>query len=275
VPANQSEKEALPPAPMVPVIPNKTTVPTPLPALPLQKEFLVSTSTDDAPKAPDLTKCEDPMKVVQKYKAYFRIQNQRYQEGMRPKPPTFKATMPATWLESFLSSGCYKKPIGEKWSYDAKDDEELFKMYLSRCKTTEPKRPSTFLREFNLSWMKRGTCRNAADNILTSTHQAFRDQSDFIGQLSKSGGNADLIEYISKEVVTNKVLRERLLKGIAEELPMKKDFEVFSDFLRDEADDMDAEGRPNEACDQVASGHAAGSAGRFSARGRGQFIPQT
>ena len=109
--------------------------------------------------------------------------------------------------------------------------------------------------------MKRETCRNAADNILTSTHQAFRDQSDFIGQLS-SGGNADLIDYLSNEVVTNKVLRERLLRGIAEELPMKKDFEDFCDFLRDEADDMDAKGNPNEASDQVASGHAAGSASR-------------
>ena len=123
--------------------------------------------------------------------------------------------------------------------------------------------------------MLRVTCQNAADSILTSTHQAFRDQEEFIGQLSKNGGNADLIDYISSEVVTNKVLRERLLKAIAEELPMKKDFETFSDFLRDEADDMDAKGKPNEASDQVASGHAAGSTGRFPARGRGQFIPQT
>ena len=87
---------------------------------------------------------------------------------------------------------------------------------LSRCKKTEPKRPSTFLREFNLSWMTRATCRNSADNILTSTEKAFRDQAEFTGQLSKSGGNADLIDYLSAEVVTNKVLRERLLKGIAE-----------------------------------------------------------
>ena len=56
---------------------------------------------------------------------------------------------------------------------------------------------------------------------------------------------------------------------------MKKDFGAFSDFLRDEADDMDAKGRPDEAIDQVTSGHAAGSANRFPARGRGQFIPQT
>ena len=148
-------------------------------------------------------------------------------------------------------------------------------MYLSRCKKTEPKHPSTFLWEFNISWMKRGTFRNAADNILTSTHQAFRDQEEFAGQLSKSGGNADLIEYLSKKVVTNKVLRERLRKGIAEELPMKKDFENFCDFLREESDDMDAKGKPNEAGDQVAGGHAAGSASQYPARGRGQFIPQT
>ena len=89
------------------------------------------------------------MKVVQKYKAYFRIQNQRYQEGMRTRPPSFKASIPAIWLESFLSSGAYKKPSGEKWSYEEIDDEELFTMCLSRCKTTEPKRPSTFSREFN------------------------------------------------------------------------------------------------------------------------------
>ena len=126
---------------MVPVVLEKTTVPTPLPAVPLQKELLVSASIDDAPKAPDLTKCEDPMKVVQKYKAYFRIQNQRYQEGMRTRSPTFKATIPPIWLESFLTSGCYKKPSGEKWSYAKIDDEELFTIYLSRCKTTEPKRP--------------------------------------------------------------------------------------------------------------------------------------
>ena len=56
---------------------------------------------------------------------------------------------------------------------------------------------------------------------------------------------------------------------------MNKDFEVSSDFLRDEADDMDAKGKPKEVGDQAASGHAAGSAGRFPARWRGQSIPQT
>ena len=80
---------------------------------------------------------------------------------------------------------------------------------------------------------------------------------------------------MSSEVITNKVLRERLLKSIADELPMKKDFKAFSKFLRVEADDMDAKGKPNEAVDKVTSGHAAGSASRFPARGRGQFIPQT
>ena len=40
---------------------------------------------------------------------------------------------------------------------------------------------------------------------------------------------------------------------------MKKDFEDFCDFLRDEADDMDAKGKPNEASDQVAGGHALGA----------------
>ena len=110
--------------------------------------MLVNASVDDTPKAPDLTMCEDPMKVVQNYKAYSRIQNQRYLEGMRTRPPSFKATIPAIWLEAFPSSGAYKKPSGENWSYEDIDDDELFAMYLSRCRTTEPKRSSTFFREF-------------------------------------------------------------------------------------------------------------------------------
>ena len=67
VPASQSETEAQPAAPLVPFVPIKTTVPTSLPAVPLQKEMLVSTTTNDAPKAPDVTKCDDPLKVVHKY----------------------------------------------------------------------------------------------------------------------------------------------------------------------------------------------------------------
>ena len=98
VPASQSETEAQPAAPLVLVVPTKTTVPTPLPAVPMQKEMLVSTTTNEAPKTPDVTKCDDPLKVVHKYKAYFRIESQRYQEGLRPKPSTFKATMPEKWL---------------------------------------------------------------------------------------------------------------------------------------------------------------------------------
>ena len=105
--------------------------------------------------------------------------------------------------------------------------------------------------------------------LVTATLQAFRDQTDFTGQLSKSGGNADLIEYICKEVVTTKVLRERLLKGIADDLPMTTDFKNFCDCMRDECDDMDGKGKTNEPSDQVASRHACGSAPNYPARGRG------
>ena len=126
VPVIHSETEVPPAAPLVPVVPTKTTVPTPLPAVPMQKAMLVSTTTNDAPKTSGVAKCDDPLRVVQKYKAYFRIESQKYQEGLRPKPPTFKATMPATWLESFLISGSYKKPTGETWTYEKIDDEELF-----------------------------------------------------------------------------------------------------------------------------------------------------
>ena len=111
--------------------------------------------------------------------------------------------------------------------------------------------------------------------LVTATLQAFRDQTDFTGQLSNIGGNADLIEYICKEVVTNKVLREKLLKDFADDLPMKSDFGIFCDYMRDECDDMDEKGKTNEPSDQVASGHAGGSATHYPARGRGQFIPQS
>ena len=80
---------------MVPVVPNETPVPTPLLPVPMQKAIIVSTTTNDAPKTPDLTDCDDPLRSVQKYKAYFRIEIQRYQEGLRPKPPKFKATISA------------------------------------------------------------------------------------------------------------------------------------------------------------------------------------
>ena len=134
--------------------------------------------------------------------------------------------------------------------------------------------PSILLRELHLVWKVRSTCRNAADKLFTATHQAFREQAEFTGQISQSGGNSDLIEYLSKEVVTNTVLRERLLKGIADDLPMKNDFEIFCDYLRDEADDMGDKGKPNEASDQVAGGHAGGSATQYPTRGRGQFPTQ-
>ena len=95
-------------------------------------------------------------------------------------------------------------------------------MYESRRKRAEPKRPSTFLRDKKIVWPTHTLCRNAADKVITRTYLAFRDRSEFSGQLENVGGNADLIEYLSKEVVSNKILRERLLKGIADEFPMKE-----------------------------------------------------
>ena len=122
-------------------------------------------------------------------------------------------------------------------------------MYESRRKRAEPKRPSTFLREKKIVWSTHTLCLNAADMVITETHLAFRDRSEFAGQLEKVGGNADLIDYLSKEFVSNSMLRERLLKGIADELPMKESFEEWADFLRDEASDMDDKGKGNEEAD--------------------------
>ena len=92
-PVVHSETEVPTAAPLVPVVHNDTQVPAPLLPVPMQKEMLVSTTTNEAPKTPDLTDCDDPLRSVQKYKAYFRIEIQRYQEGLRRKPPTFKATI--------------------------------------------------------------------------------------------------------------------------------------------------------------------------------------
>ena len=85
--------------------------------------------------------------------------------------------------------------------------------------------------------------------MITATHIAFRERSEFPGQLDKSGGNANLIDYLRKEVVTNTMLRERLLKEIADDLPMKEGFEQFCDFMRDAASDMDDTGKGNEDAD--------------------------
>ena len=49
------------------------------------------------------------------------------------------------------------------------------------------------------------------------------------------------------------MLRERLLKGIADDLPMKKTFDEWADFLRDESSDMDDKGKGNEEADCVAT----------------------
>lgn len=121
-------------------------------------------------------------------------------------------------------SGLKKKQPKEKWTYEEIVDEERSKMYLSRCKKKVPKRPSTFLHENKIVWKVRTTFRNAADKIVAATHLVFRDMAEFADQLSKSGRNLDLIDYFSKEVVTNVILRERLLKCIADKLPMQEDF---------------------------------------------------
>ena len=107
--------------------------------------------------------------------------------------------------------------------------------------------------------------------VTTSTHRAFRDRSEFEGLLDKVGGNADLIEYLSKEVVANIVLRERLLNGIADDLPMKKTFDDWANFLRGQAADMDNTGKGNEDADCATQ---AGKSFKFASvpsmsRGRG------
>lgn len=48
-------------------------------------------------------------------------------------------------------SCCYKNEDERKWAYEKIDDEKLFRMYKARYKKQDVKRPSTFLREHNLT----------------------------------------------------------------------------------------------------------------------------
>lgn len=59
-----------------------------------------------------------------------------------------------------------------------------------------------------------------------------------------------MTDYVIEDVVTNTMVRERLLKGIADDLPMKVDFETWSKFLRETAQEMNDKGKRNEYNDQ-------------------------
>lgn len=122
------ETETLVPAPNVH---NETDVPPPPPTVyngkrvprrsqsaPLQNKMLLSTQIDDAPKTASLTDFEDPLRPVQVHQAYYRVQFQRYKEGLRSISPTFKMTINTKWFESYLMFGCYKKYDGSKGTYE-------------------------------------------------------------------------------------------------------------------------------------------------------------
>lgn len=140
-------------------------------------------------------------------------------------------------------------------------------MYKSRSKLKDPKRPSTFLSDLKSTWT---SFRNASEKVITATHSAFRYRAEFADRLTKSGGNSDLIEYLTKEVATNTFLRERFLKGIADDLPMKHDSDAWSEFLRDEEKDMDEKGKGNEFNDQVPDAFASARRKQYQSRRRGQ-----
>ena len=60
----------------------------------MQKELLVNTAIDDAPKTRAMTTYPDTLVPVQKYHAYHRVALQQYNAGQRSPPLTFKATIP-------------------------------------------------------------------------------------------------------------------------------------------------------------------------------------
>lgn len=166
-------------------------------------------------------------------------------------------------------SGCHKKNDGSKWTYEEINNGKLFQMYKSRCKKQDAKRSSSFLREHKVSWKVKATCSNAADKIITATHIALDNQAEFAGQLSNTGGNLDLIDYVSNKLVTNTMFLERLRKGISDYLDMKENFEVCCDFLRATARDMDDKGKGNNQTDQIRSPLAPAHRTPYAQRGRG------
>lgn len=66
------------------------------------------------------------------------------------------------------------------------------------------------------------------------------------------------------------MLRERLLKDITDEMPMKEDFDAWSDYLRDAAEDMDDKGKGNEFTDKVPGAAQHFCSAPYEARGRGR-----
>lgn len=118
--------------------------------MPLQKELVVNTTTDEDPKTPALTDQDDSLLPLQTYKTCQIFEHRRHIAGQRPLPLTIKATMSAEWLKSYLASDCYKKTDSMKRSFEEIDDEELFRVYMpgmSRRKKNDPKTPSNFRRE--------------------------------------------------------------------------------------------------------------------------------
>lgn len=76
-----------------PTVHKETTAPVVRKQVPLQKELMVNTFTDDVPKTPALTNCNNPLIPVQIFKTYFRVESQWYQDGQRLPPPRFRATI--------------------------------------------------------------------------------------------------------------------------------------------------------------------------------------
>lgn len=151
--------------------------------------MLVSAQRDEYPKTSALINCDDPLRPVQTYKAYYRVQQQRYEKGLRPISPTSNMKIKTKWLESYLARGCHKKPNIIKWTHEEIDDEEISCMYMARCLNKDLKRPSTFLREHNPTWKVWATLRNVVDKYITATHSASRHRFEFAGHLFKSGGS--------------------------------------------------------------------------------------
>lgn len=86
----------------------------------------MSTQTDDSPKMPALTDCENPLHPARTNKVYCREQQKRYKKNQRKILLIFKMTIRTKWLESYLDNFCHEKTNGDTYMFEEINDEKLF-----------------------------------------------------------------------------------------------------------------------------------------------------
>lgn len=72
-----------------------------------------------------------------------------------------------------------------------------------------------------------------------TTHTGFCIRAEFADQLTNNDRNSNLIDNIVKEVYTNIMLRQHLLKSVADVFLIKDEFDTWCEVLREAAQEME------------------------------------